>query len=231
MDEKGRIIMRSTKTWLAALSLVLFVLSVCCIGPAIAQDTTTTAPTMTTAPATEPPSDLQTAAPTQPTDQPEQTKQSKRRLVLVPAFNMYYPTDAKTKARFGDSWPSIGLSVAWRDKKTDPRKIELRLDGMGRSSDSVKALVFPLGIGISQRLSSSKNLTTYAGVSGNLYFGKVVSDPDSINTGWRMVAGPGAYVGANIGDRFNVQASYYGVPSLGGFGLSGFNISAHIQLF
>jgi len=97
--------------------------------------------------------------------------------------------------------------------------------------NDMTAYIFPLGLGISQRLSSSKNFTTYAGVSANLYFGKVVSVPDNVRTGWHVVGGPGAYLGANIGSRFNIQTSYYGVPSLGGFGLSGFSISAHVQLF
>ena len=222
--------MRSKKSYLVAVASVAIVIG-CCAVPALAQDSTTTTPATIAAPVSEmPASDLQstTAA---PTDQTGPNEQKKGRLVLVPAFNMYYPTDEKTKNRFGDSWPSIGLSVAWRDQKTDPRKIELRLDGMGRSSDSVKALVFPLGIGLSQRLSTSKNLVTYAGVSANMYFGKVVSDPDHVNTGWKVTAGPGAFLGANIGSRFNIQASYYGVPSLGGFGMSGFNLSAHVQLF
>jgi len=221
--------MRSTMTQFAAVAFALLIICACCATPAFAQDTTP-APAITTAPASEAPSDLQTAPPAT-TEETSETKRQKRRLVLVPAFNIYYPSSAKTQNRFGDSWPSIGISVAWRDKNTDPRKIELRLDGMGRSSDSVKALIFPLGIGVSQRLSSSKNFVTYAGVSANVYFGKVVSVPDHVNTGWHITAGPGAYVGANIGSRFNIQASYYGVPSLGGFGLSGFNLSAHIDLF
>ena len=221
--------MRSTMTHFAVVAFALLIICACCALPAFAQDATP-APTITAAPASEAPSDLQTLSPT-PAEEASQAKRDKGHLVLVPAFNMYYPSNAKTKARFGDSWPSLGISVAWRDKNTDPRKIELRLDWMGRSNDSVRALVFPLGIGVSQRLSSSKNLVTYAGVSANIYFGKVVSVPDHVNTGWRVTAGPGAYVGANIGSRFNVQASYYGVPSLGGFGLSGFNLSAHIQLF
>lgn len=221
--------MRSKITHFAAVAFALLIICACCGSPAFAEDTTP-APTITTAPASDEPSDLQTAPPAT-TDETYQTEQRKGRLVLVPAFNMYFPSSSKTQDRFGDSWPSIGISVAWRDKNTDPRKIELRLDGMGRSSDTVKALIFPLGIGVSQRLSSSKNLVTYAGVSANLYFGKIVSEPDNVNTGWHIMAGPGAYLGANIGKRFNVQASYYGVPSLGGFGLSGLNLSAHIELF
>lgn len=221
--------MHSRMTYVAVLASVIIILCACFAVPAIADDNTTSAPTITTGPVTGGPSDLQTAPPA--SEQPQQPQSKKGRLVLVPAFNMFHPTDSKTQARFGDSWPSIGLSVAWRDRNMDPRKIELRLDGMGRSSDSVKALIFPLGIGVSQRLSSSKNLVTYAGVSANLYFGKVESVPDKVNSGWHVTAGPGAYVGANIGSRINVQASYYGVPSIGGFGMSGFNISAHVQLF
>lgn len=220
--------MRSTVTHLIAAIFALFVICACVV-PVSAEETVTTDPFAASAPASAAPSSAQ-AVTVEPAEDPQQEGR-KGRLVLVPAFNMYYPSDSKTQDRFGSSWPSIGLSVAWRDKNTDPKKIELRLDGMGRSGDKVKALVFPLGIGISQRLSSSDNLVTYAGVSANVYFGKVVSELDGVNTGWKIKAGPGAFIGANIGSRFNIQASYYGVPSLGGFGLSGFNLSAHVQLF
>lgn len=221
--------MRSTVTLFAVMAFALLIVGVCFTLPSFAEDTTP-APAISTAPTNETPSGLESAAPA-PGDEPSPTKREKGRLVLVPAFSMYYPTDAKTQSRFGDAWPSLGLSFAWRDKRTEARKIELRLDGIGTISDDYTAYIFPLGIGISQRLSTSKNLTTYAGVSGNLYFGKVISVPDHVRTGWHMVAGPGVYLGANIGSRFNIQASYYGVPDLGGFGLSGFNLSAHVQLF
>lgn len=220
--------MRSILTHFVLLACALFIICACCVSPVSAQATTD--PLVTVGPASDAPStDLQSVT-TAPTEETPQEKK-KGRLVLVPAFNLYYPSDSKTQSRFGDSWPSIGISVAWRDQPMDPRKVELRLDGMGRSGDGRKALVFPLGIGVSQRLSSSKNLVTYAGLSANAYFGKVVSDLDGVNTGWKIKAGPGAFLGANIGSRFNVQASYYVVPSLGGFGLSGFNLSAHVQLF
>lgn len=221
--------MRSTMTRFVVAAFALLVICACSAVPAFAEDNTAPAPMIIAAPASEAPSDLQDVT-TAPTEETEQTRR-KGRLVLVPAFNMYYPSSSKTQDRFGDTWPSIGVSFAWRDKNVDPRRIELRLDGMGRSSDSVKALIFPLGIGVSQRLSSSDNFVTYAGVSANIYVGKVISVPDGVNTGWRLRAGPGAFVGANIGKRINVQGSYYGVPSLGGFGLSGFNLSAHIELF
>lgn len=220
--------MRSILTHFAAVALALFVIFACCVIPAVAEDNTTTAPIVTQT-ATTAPADLQSEMPTS-ADEPQQD-QKKGRLVLVPAFNMFYPSSGKTQDRFGDSWPSIGLSVAWRESGLDPKKIELRLDGMGRSGDKVKALIFPLGMGVSQRLSQSKNVVTYAGVSANVYIGKVVSELDNVNTGWKLRFGPGAFLGANIGSRFNIQASYYGVPSLGGFGLSGFNLSAHVQLF
>lgn len=221
--------MRSRMAHPAAVAFALIIICACCALPAFAQDTAPApAPTITAAPASEPPSDLQSAQ--APAEEPGKAKHTKR-LVLVPAYNMYYPTDAKTKSRFGDSWQSIGLSFAWRDKNTDPRKIELRLDGMGVRGSDRSAYIFPLGIGLSQRLSSSKSVTTYAGVSANVYFGKIKCAPDHVNTGWRMAAGPGAYLGANIGSRVNVQASYYLVSGLGGFGMSGLNLSAHVLLF
>ncbi len=219
--------MRATLTQLAAAALAIAAICVCFAAPALAEDTTP-APTVTVDTVSQPPSDL---ASEMPTSSAEPRGQRDGRLVLVPAFNMFYPSDSKTQERFGDSWPSIGLSVAWRERGLDPKKIELRLDGMGCSGDKVKALVFPLGMGVSQRLSSSDNFVTYAGVSANLYISKVVSELDGVNTGWKLRFGPGAFLGANIGERFNLQASYYVVPSLGGFGLSGFNLSAHVQLF
>lgn len=176
---------------------------------------------------------VQPADPAQPDDQgntqPDQPKKEKRRLVLMPAFNDFFPTDSKTKSRFGSSWPSLGLALAWRGKNTDPQKIELRLDGVARKVSGASAYIFPIGMGYTTRLSSSKSFTTYAGVSANAYVGKLQSDFEAVDTGWRFRVGAGALVGANIGSKVNVQAAYYAVPSLGGFSLSGLNLSAHIQ--
>ena len=108
--------------------------------------------------------------------------------------------------------------------------MELRLDGMAESSNTTSAYIFPIGLGKTTRLTSTKSVVTYAGVSANLYIAKIQSVPDDVNSGWQFRVGAGALLGANIGPRLNVQAAYYLVPSIGGFALSGLNLSAHVAL-
>ncbi len=207
-------------------AFVLLVISATVAISAPASDSTTTAPPETVQSA---PPDDSLQSPAQPAEQPN-PDDYKRRLTLLPAVNVYFPSDSKTQSRFGDSWTSFGLSVAYKSKHMDPRKIELRLDGMAESSDTTSAYIFPIGMGVNTILSTSKTATTYAGVTGNLYVAKLESTLDGVDTGWKLKPGASALIGANIGSRFNIQASYYYVPELGGFDLSGFNISAHIQL-
>ncbi len=166
-------------------------------------------------------------APAAPADQP---KNDKRRLTILPAVNVYFPSDSKTTNRFGDSWTSLGFALAYQSENMDPRKIELRLDGMAQNSNTTSAYIFPIGMGINTILSSSKTATTYAGITANAYIAKLESVPDNVDTGWKIKPGASALIGANIGSKFNVQASYYFVPKLGGFDLSGLNVSAHIRL-
>jgi len=168
-------------------------------------------------------------SPAQPADKPNQDD-NKRRLTLLPALNIFYPSNSKTQNRFGSSWTSLGLAVAYKSKHMDPRKIELRLDGMAENSKYTSAYIFPIGMGVNTILSTSKTATTYAGVTGNVYIAKLESVLDGVDTGWKLKPGASALIGANIGSRVNVQASYYFVPKLGGFDLSGFNVSAHVAL-
>lgn len=166
-------------------------------------------------------------APAQPSPKPKE----KRRLVLMPSFNSFSPSDSKTQNRFGSSWPSIGFALAYKTQNMDPRRIEFRLDGIAQSSATTSAFVFPVGIGVNKIMSSSKQATTYAGLTANLYIAKLKSLPDNVDTGWQVKPGAGALVGANIGQKLNVQASYYLIPDLGGFNLSGLNVSAHLQVW
>jgi hypothetical protein len=211
---------RSKYAGLVLMTLALLVIST--VAVMSAAESTTTAPpeTIQSAP---PDSGLQPPAQPNPDD-------NKRRLTLLPALGVYFPSDSKTQSRFGDSWTSLGLAVAYKTRHMDPRKIELRLDGMAENSDTTSAYIFPLGMGVNTILSTSKTATTYAGLTTNVYIARLESTLDGVDTGWKLKPGASALVGANIGSRFNIQASYYYVPKLGGFDLSGLNISAHVQL-
>lgn len=170
------------------------------------------------------------------TDDPALASQSpqpkeKRRLVLMPSFNSFSPSNSKTRDRFGSSWPSVGFALAYKTQNMDPRKIEFRLDGIAEKSDTTSAYIFPVGLGVNKVISSSKRFTSYTGLTANLYIAKLNSTPDHVDTGWQFKAGAGALMGANVGQKLNVQASYYLIPDLGGFNLSGFNVSAHFQLW
>lgn len=216
---------RSRMTYLAVVGAALLLVCMLAGMPACAEDANAAPAAVTSTSADS------TTAPAQPADEATPPAKEKRRLILMPAFNSYFPSDSQTQKRFGSSWPSIGLSLAYKTKNMDPRKIELRLDGMAENSKLTSAYIFPVGLGFNTILSSSNNLTTYAGLTGNLYIAKIKSLPEAVNTGWQFKAGAGALVGANIGKKLNVQGSYYMIPSLGGFKMSGFNVSAHIQLW
>lgn len=218
--------MHSKKTYLAVAGLMMLLAALWAGLPVYAaEDNTPADSTVTAAPASQPPVGVQ------PAEEEQTSETSKKRLVLLPAYNIYFPSGSKAQERFGDSWPAWGISLAWRDKNTDPKRIELRLDGIGAVTNRAKVRIFPIGIGISQRIFTTKKMVSYVGVSGNLYIGKVRSSLDHVDTGYKLTGGPGAFLGLNVGSRFNVQASYYAVPKIGGFGLSGFNVSAHYMLF
>ena len=221
---------RLGKRHLAVVPLVLLIICTCAALPALAEENANAAPASVTATQDSPSTDGM-QAPAQPDEESNPPAKEKRRLVLMPSFNSYAPSDSKTQDRFGSSWQSIGLAVAYKTRNMDPRKIEFRLDGIAQKSSLTSAYVFPVGLGLNKILSSSKSLTTYAGATANLYIAKVKSIPDAVDTGWQLKGGAGALMGANLGQKLNVQASYYLIPKLGGFDLSGFNVSAHIELW
>lgn len=214
---------RSTTTYLVILILALLVVCFAAV-PALAEDSANAAPPAVNSAQDSHPTGMDVPA------QPAPTKE-KRRLVLMPSFNSFSPSDSKTQSRFGSTWRGIGLAVAYKTKNMDPRKIEFRLDGIAERSNLTSAYVFPIGFGVNKILSSSESVTTYAGLTANLYVAKLKSVQDNVDTGWQFRAGAGALVGANLGKRVNVQACYYLIPELGGFNLSGFNVSAHLQIW
>ncbi len=218
---------RSAETRIALVALAWLAIGLFAAVPAMAQDNADTAQTSVTAVQSPFTSDG-TAAPALASQSPQPAE--KRRLVLMPSFNSFSPSDSKTRDRFGSSWPSIGLALAYKTQDVNPRRIEFRLDGIAQRSDTTSAFIFPVGLGINKVLSSSKSFSSYTGLTANLYIAKLESTPDGVDTGWQFKAGAGAIFGANVGQKLNVQASYYLIPELGGFKLSGFNVSAHLQL-
>lgn len=166
---------------------------------------------------------------TQVPDDTNKPKQESRRWTLVPAFNVYMPTDSRTKDTFGNNWFSCGLALSMKSNNAQPGRLEIHLDGAASRGDGRRAYVLPLGIGYAHRLTKPKPVSTYVGACANLYVMKLRSDYDNVDTGWCGRGGASLLFGVNVNSKVNVQLSYYAIPKLDSFDLSGMNLSAHVM--
>jgi len=190
-------------------------------------------------PAPNPPAPTDPAAPPAPVTPPSttstppppapDTSDSKGRFVLGPEIGIYIPTDARTRAAFGDTWVDYG--IGFRPIQLVTRHGAAGLDFNIISTDGTgrKAFLIPVTLIYKQAFGSSdepgKGLTPYFGVSAGLLLADLRSDNYNVHSGFRAGYGGTALIGVTYKQKAYLEARYEEFSKIKGFDLSGLNIA------
>ena len=199
--------LRSTGSLLAALALTALTLS------AASAQSADTAPAAVTAPQLE----SQTTT--------EQTKK-KNRFRIGPEVGVFLPTSSQTRSQFGSSWVSLGVGVGSIGKIPKTGQTSLDLQILYQTRGDNHAFLAPIGIGYRTALSQNGSLTTYAGITGDIYLADLRSADYNVHSGLRTGFGGSVLLGVNSGDNAFFEARYLAVSQIKGFDLSGLNLTA-----
>ncbi|MBV9849816.1 MAG: hypothetical protein JO250_09110 [Armatimonadetes bacterium] len=196
--------------------------------PAAAPDQTTPPATTTPGTATPPPN----ATPATPVETPEtpsdqgQNAPRSNRFRIGPAVGVFLPTSGKVRDRFGDTWFSIGIGLGSINPVSTKGTLALDLNLFYHERDGNRAFFAPLGLGYRIALAPGTNVIPYAGVSGDINFADITSNPDNVHNSFNVGVGASAFTGLNFGDTAFLEARYYALSSIKGFDLSGLNLQA-----
>jgi hypothetical protein len=198
----------------------MFVIAGCVFTPsAFAQDNTGTQDT------TVQPTVTPETAPAPPEPAP---RERRSRFRFGPEVGVYLPTDGKTRDRFGSSWFTFGVAFGGVGQ-ADPRgRIEPDIHFAYRRRGDDHVFMAPLGVAYRKGLSSNPEArtSTYVGASANAILASVRSMVDNVDTGTKVVAGGSVFAGVNLRDNAYVELRYRVTGKVGGFNLSGTQLSA-----
>ena len=201
--------------------LTLLALSSLTLSAAQAQSAETPpAPTTVIAPAPQP------AAEPQQESQTVDPPKKKYRLRIGPEIGVFLPTSSKARSEFGSSWVSIGLGIGSIGQVPKKGQTSLDLQILYQTRGDNHAFLAPIGVGYRTALSQSGSVTTYAGVTGDIYLADLRSGTYNVHSGLRTGFGGSILLGINSGDSAFFEARYLGVSKIKGFDLSGLNLTA-----
>jgi hypothetical protein len=148
------------------------------------------------------------------------------RFRIGPAVGLYLPSSGKTRDRFGDSWFGIGIGLGSINPVRTSGALMLDANLFYHERDGNHAFFLPIGLGYRIALSPGTNVVPYAGVSADLDFSEITSNPDNIHNSFNVGAGGSVFVGANFGDSAFIEARYLELSRANGFDLSGLSLTA-----
>jgi hypothetical protein len=196
--------------------------------PAFAQGT----PAGGTTPESDPP-----AASTQPQektqDKPEDAPEPKtrRRFHVGPDFGAYFPTSAKTRARFGQSWQQFSLGLGTISRPSDGGAVTLDFTVLTNSKGRDRATILPLGLQYRRSLDVfGGRVRPYVGASAGLMLAQLRSREEGLTSRMRGGYGGGAALGLTFGDRGYLEAGYRAATRIRGFDVSGASVSLGFRL-
>jgi hypothetical protein len=188
----------------------------------------TPAPPDATAPPTDttsPPVNANPATP-EPTPNNSTPPASSSRFRIGPAIGFYLPSSSKTRNRFGDDWISVGIGLGSISAITTKGKLGFDASIFYHGRDSNHVFFLPIGINYRVALAPGTKVVPYIGVSANVDFTDITSNPDNVHNSFNVGGGGSGFVGLNFGDSAFVEARYYALSKANGFDLSGLSLDA-----
>jgi hypothetical protein len=162
--------------------------------------------------------------------------QEQRRIPLIgPEIGVYFPVAGKAKDAFGSSFINYGFGIGRVVAPGTRPAFDFRVIAnrdLFRGGDR-RAVFIPVGVSFARPLSpitqTAGELTgaiPYAGVTANIIPNNIRSDKDGINSGWRTAFGGSVFAGVAFQERYHVDIRFFGMSSVRGMNLSGWNLTA-----
>jgi hypothetical protein len=189
-------------------------------GTAFAQQTAPPPPPVENPP--NPPASLAAPAPTEKAAAPS------RRIRFGPQLGLYFPTNSRTRNRFGSTWTNIGIGIGSISDIHRSGRLALDVSFISntRSSDA-KIFLAPIGLSYSIGLGKQTQPTAaYAGVSANLVIASLRSDLDGLPSRTSATGGASLFLGTRFSESGYVEARYNAFGKIRSFDLSGINLTA-----
>jgi hypothetical protein len=205
--------------------------------PARAQATDVDTPVERTTPVTpvEPVTPAEPTEPAQPREvlvktQPEgPKKREKSRLRIGPELELFMPSSAKTRDRFGNNWFGLGVGFGSVHQEGLLGTWSAEFYLMQNSHHGNKAYVAPLGVAYRRALVDRQGTRPYVGASVDLILADFVSRTDGIPWGLRAGGGGSVLAGATFGKKGFVEARYLATSSIKGLNFSGLDLTGGVR--
>lgn len=153
----------------------------------------------------------------------------KKRWRLGPQLGMFFPTDERTRSRFGGNWTNLGLGIGGVPEAPSEGRAAFELYVMYNNRGDNQALVIPVGMSYRRALGNADgdpnvNRTfVYIGGSLSAYAVDVRSKVDNVRGGFRGTVGASPLIGMTMGRTGYIEARYHFIPEVSTFQMSGFN--------
>ncbi len=147
---------------------------------------------------------------------------------LGPEVGLYFPTNSRTRDRFGDAWLSLGLGFGPISGITSKGQLGFDLSLNYQQHNGNRVLLLPVGLGYRVALTQNPEAKTipYAGVTGDVYLADVSAPVDNVHSGLRAGGGGSVLLGVNFGQTGNLEARYQFVSHIQSFDFSGLSLRA-----
>ncbi|MBW3621984.1 MAG: hypothetical protein KY468_01080 [Armatimonadetes bacterium] len=163
---------------------------------------------------------------TPPVEEPP--RPPRQRFRIGPEVGVYFPTSSEVRDLFGGSWVTFGLGFGGVGGADPGGRLEPDITFIYKNSADGHIFMAPLGVGYRKALNRNpeSSSTPYAGASANLILADVQSQINNVDTNLKAVAGGSVFAGVSFRDRAYVEARYRMTGRVGGFNLSGMQVSA-----
>ena len=151
---------------------------------------------------------------------------------LVLGALIYYPTNARVRNSFGNSWLGYGVSVGTLSCFEPQEAVGFDVNLLSRSSGGNYVYLLPVGINYIYLLHDCccSTVHPFVGASGDIVFSDVQSRTDGVPAALRTSAGLGLFAGIAFNQRWLLLARYNVFSPIAGLDFSGFSLSVSVAL-
>jgi len=147
------------------------------------------------------------------------------------ALSTFYPSSAKTRARFGSWWSGIGLTVFLPEQANAPRdsyQVDFGLSGQKRNGDFI--YLVPIGIIYQHNLGQCPDGHWFVGGSADLFLSNLHVSEEDIHAHIRTTLGGSVFAGVTIWRGWQFRARYFFMGDIASYNFSGTALSVVIPL-
>jgi hypothetical protein len=149
-----------------------------------------------------------------------------KRLKIGPDVSTYLPSSAATRARFGDSWFSVGIGIGTMDDPNPHGKLGPDFDIFYRTTGNGHAFILPVGVAYERGFARSGALMPYWGAGAYAVVADLRADNANIHSGFRNAWAGSLYLGVHYGKHVLAEARYYAFTKVQSVDLSGLSLRA-----